>query len=46
MHTQHALQFRTFVGPIVECLEDKEDSVRDCAKSNILELFRSVVLKQ
>lgn len=41
MHEEQQLQFKTFVSPIVECLEDADGTVRDAAKNNIVELFRT-----
>ncbi len=40
MHVEHNLQFRVFVGSIVECLEDADGGVRETAKTNIVELFK------
>jgi CLIP-associating protein 1/2 len=39
MHAEHSLQFRNFVPPMIECLEDADGQVREAAKTNIIELF-------
>lgn len=40
MHDEQQLPFRGFVGPIVECLEDADGTVRDTAKNSLVDLFR------
>ncbi len=42
MHKECGLQFRSFVSPIVECLEDADGITRDTAKAAIIDLFKSV----
>lgn len=39
MHAQHGLQFRGFVPPMIECLENADGAVRETAKTAIIELF-------
>jgi len=39
MHAEHNLQFRNFVPPMVECLENADGVVRETAKTTIIELF-------
>lgn len=40
MHDEQQVPFRGFVGPIVECLEDADGTVRDTAKNSLVDLFR------
>ena len=40
MHAEQNLQFKPFVAPMIECLEDADGQVREAAKTNIIELFR------
>ncbi|KKY38464.1 putative heat repeat containing protein [Diaporthe ampelina] len=40
MHREQGLQFRTYVPRLMELLEDADPSVRDTAKTTVIELFR------
>lgn len=40
MHQEHGLQFRAYVPTLMELLEDADGTVRDVAKSTVIELFR------
>ena len=40
MHQEQGLQFRTYVPRLMELLEDADPSVRDTAKTTVIELFR------
>jgi CLIP-associating protein 1/2 len=40
MNKDCALQFKSFVVKIVDCLEDADGGVRDAAKATIVELFQ------
>ncbi|ROW05773.1 hypothetical protein VMCG_05269 [Cytospora schulzeri] len=41
MHQEQGLQFRSYVPRLMELLEDADASVRDTAKSTVIELFRT-----
>lgn len=41
MHQEQGLQFRTYVPRLMELLEDADASVREAAKTTVIELFRS-----
>ncbi|KAL2153301.1 hypothetical protein VTH82DRAFT_4456 [Thermothelomyces myriococcoides] len=41
MHQEHGLQFRAYVPTLMELLEDADGTVRDVAKSTVIELFRN-----
>ncbi|KAI1105152.1 ARM repeat-containing protein [Jackrogersella minutella] len=40
MHKEQGLQFRAYVGTLMELLEDADGMVRDMAKSSVIELFK------
>lgn len=42
MHQENGLQFRTYVPTLMDLLEDADPSVRETAKSVVIELFRYV----
>lgn len=44
MHQENGLQFRSYVPTLMELLEDADPSVRETAKSVVIELFRYVSL--
>ena len=39
MHNEQGMAFKSYVGPIVACLENADEHVRDAAKSALVELF-------
>ncbi|KAL2158956.1 hypothetical protein VTH06DRAFT_2986 [Thermothelomyces fergusii] len=41
MHQEHGLQFRAYVPTLMELLEDADGTVREVAKSTVIELFRN-----
>ena len=43
MHTEQALQFKSFVPPLVECLDHADGTIRERAKLSLIDLFRSVI---
>jgi CLIP-associating protein 1/2 len=41
MHNEQGMAFKSYVGPIVACLENADEHVRDAAKHALVELFSS-----
>lgn len=41
MHNEQGMAFKSYVGPIVSCLENADEHVRDAAKHALVELFSS-----
>jgi CLIP-associating protein 1/2 len=41
MHNEQGMAFKSYVGPIVACLENADEHVRDAAKNGLVELFSS-----
>jgi CLIP-associating protein 1/2 len=39
MHNEQGMAFKSYVGPIVACLENADEHVRDAAKNSLVELF-------
>jgi CLIP-associating protein 1/2 len=39
MHNEQGMAFKSYVGPIVACLENADEHVRDAAKNGLVELF-------
>lgn len=39
MHNEQGMAFKSYVGPIVACLENADEHVRDAAKNALVELF-------
>jgi len=42
MHSEHGLQFRSFVPTLMELLEDADGMVRDSARNTVIDLFQYV----